>query len=65
MVPCNSPDGRRYDKGSFIMGIAAAAANYFILLPMFEVFMPLDRVIASFGAFIPEICPKQVIEKRS
>lgn len=44
--------------GSFIMGIAAAAANYFILLPMFEVFMPLDQVIASFGAFIPFIRTK-------
>lgn len=44
--------------GSFIMGIVAAAANYFILLPMFEVFMPLDQVIASFGAFIPFIRTK-------
>lgn len=44
--------------GSFIMGIAAAAVNYFILLPMFEVFMPLDQVIASFGAFIPFIRTK-------
>lgn len=40
------------------MGIAAAAANYFILLPMFEVFMPLDQVIASFRAFIPFIRTK-------
>lgn len=40
------------------MGIAAAAANYFILLPMFEVFMPLDQVIASFGTFIPFIRTK-------
>lgn len=44
--------------GSSIMGIAAAAANYFILLPMFEVFMPLDQVIASFRAFIPFIRTK-------
>ncbi len=44
--------------GSFIMGIAAAVANYFILLPMFEIFMPLDQVIASFGAFVPFIRTK-------
>ncbi len=37
--------------GSFIMGIAAAAANYFILLPMFEIFMPLDQVAASFSIY--------------
>lgn len=44
--------------GSFIMGIAAAAANYFILLPMFEIFMPLDQVAASFSTFIPFIQTK-------
>lgn len=44
--------------GSFIMGIIAAAANYFLLLPMFEIFMPLEQVIASFGAFIPFIRTK-------
>ena len=40
------------------MGITAALTNYFILLPMFEAFMPLDQVIASFGAFIPFIRTK-------
>ena len=40
---------------SFVMGIAAALANYFILLPLFETFMPLDQLIASFGAFLPFI----------
>lgn len=44
--------------GSIIMGIVAAIANYFILLPMFEIFMPLEQVIASFGAFIPFIRTK-------
>lgn len=44
--------------GSFAMGIVAAVTNYFILLPMFEIFMPLDQVIASFGAFIPFIQTK-------
>ena len=31
----------------------AALANYFILLPLFEQFMPVDQLIASFGEFIP------------
>lgn len=44
--------------GSLAMGIAAAAANYFILLPMFEVFMPLEQMIESFEMFIPFIHTK-------
>lgn len=44
--------------GSFAMGIAAAVANYFILLPLFETFMPLDQLIASFGEFLPFIKTK-------
>ena len=43
---------------SFGMGIVAAAANYFLLLPLFESFMPLDQLIASFGEFIPFIQTK-------
>ena len=43
---------------SFVMGIAAAIANYFILLPLFENFMPLDQLIASFGEFLPFIRTK-------
>lgn len=43
---------------SFVIGIAAALANYFILLPLFETFMPLDQLIASFGAFLPFIHTK-------
>ena len=43
---------------SFVMGIAAALANYFILLPLFEAFMPLDQLIASFGTFLPFIHTK-------
>lgn len=43
---------------SVVMGAAAALANYFILLPMFEMFMPLDQVIASFGEFLPFIRTK-------
>ena len=40
---------------SFVMGAAAALANYFILLPLFESFMPLDQLIASFAEFLPFI----------
>lgn len=43
---------------SLAMGIAAALANYFILLPLFENFMPLEQLIASFGAFLPFIRTK-------
>lgn len=43
---------------SFVMGIMSAVMNYFVLLPMFEPFMPLDQVIASFGVFIPFIRTK-------
>lgn len=45
-------------SASFVMGFAAALANYFILLPLFETFMPLDQLIASFGAFLPFIHTK-------
>ncbi len=43
---------------SVIMGIVAAITNYFILLPLFESFMPLEQLIASFGTFIPFIHTK-------
>ena len=45
-------------SGSIVMGVVAAIINYFILPPMFEMFMPLDQVIASFGSFIPFIKTK-------
>lgn len=44
--------------GSVAMGIMAAVTNYFILLPMFEQFMPLEEIIAAFGEFIPFIRTK-------
>lgn len=44
--------------GSFSMAVMAALTNYFILLPLFESFMPLDGVIASFAQFIPFIQTK-------
>lgn len=43
---------------SLVMGIVAALANYYILLPMFEMFMPLEQVIAAFGEFMPFIQTK-------
>ena len=47
--------------GSFCMGIAAALANYYILLPLFQTFMPMDEMIAAFAAFIPVIDSKRDI----
>ena len=44
--------------GSVAMSIMAAVTNYFILLPMFEQFMPLEEIIAAFGEFIPFIHTK-------
>lgn len=44
--------------GSLVMGVVAALTNYYILLPMFEQFMPLEQVIAAFGEFIPFIQTK-------
>lgn len=43
---------------SVVMGVMAAIVNYFILLPMFELFMPLEQMIASFNEFIPFIDTK-------
>lgn len=43
---------------SVAMGVMAAAANYFILLPMFETFLPLDQLIQAFGEFMPFIRTK-------
>ena len=43
---------------SFVMGVSAALANYFILLPLFEGFMPLEQLIASFGELLPFIHTK-------
>ena len=40
------------------MGVVAALTNYFILLPLFESFLPLDQLIASFAELIPFIRTK-------
>ena len=44
--------------GSVAMALMAALANYFILLPLFETFMPVNALIASFSEFIPFIHTK-------
>ena len=44
--------------GSIVMAIVAALANYFILLPLFEQFLPVDQLIASFSEFMPFIKTK-------
>ena len=44
--------------GSIVMGFVAALANYYILLPLFEQFLPVDRLIASFREFMPFIQTK-------
>lgn len=43
---------------SVTMAVTAVLTNYFILLPLFEGFMPLDALIASFAEFIPFIRTK-------
>ena len=44
--------------GSVVSGFVAAAMNYFVLLPLYEIFMPLDQVIAAFAEFFPFIHTK-------
>lgn len=44
--------------GSLAMGITAILTNYFILLPLFGQFLPIDQLIASFSEFIPFIRTK-------
>ena len=44
--------------GAVVMAAAAALANYFILFPMFNAFMPMDQIIAMFGELIPFIHTK-------
>ena len=43
---------------SVVTGVIATIVNYFILIPVFEAFMPLDQLIASFGEFMPFIKTK-------
>ncbi len=49
-----SPSFARMD----LSDLPALIVNYFILLPLFETFMPLNQLIASFGEFLPFIKTK-------
>ena len=53
LVPL-SPSFARMD----LSDLPALIVNYFILLPLFETFMPLNQLIASFGEFLPFIKTK-------
>ena len=44
--------------GSVCMGVMAAVMNYFVLLPLFQMFMPMEEMIAAFAAFVPFIQTK-------
>lgn len=44
--------------GSIVMAIVGSVVNYFILLPLFSGFMPMDAIIASFGVLVPIIKTK-------
>ena len=44
--------------GSACMGFMSALTNYYILLPLFEVFMPIEEMIHAFAEFIPFIHTK-------
>ena len=44
--------------GSLCMGVMAALMNYFVLLPLFQVFIPMEEMIAAFASFIPFINTK-------
>ena len=44
--------------GSLCMGVMAALMNYLVLLPLFQMFMPMEEMIAAFASFIPLIDSK-------
>ncbi|MDR0852601.1 MAG: ECF transporter S component [Clostridiales Family XIII bacterium] len=44
--------------GTVAMAVIAGLVNYFILIPMFNIFMPIDEIIKSFGEFMPFIQTK-------
>jgi len=43
---------------SIVMAVVSGILNYFVLLPMYSAFMPLEQVIAAFGEIIPFIKTK-------
>ena len=44
--------------GSVSIAVAAGLLNYFVLLPAYEQFMPIEAIIESFGSLIPFIKTK-------
>lgn len=44
--------------GSLAMGLVAALMNYYVLLPLFSKFMPLDAIIQTYGKILPVIKTK-------
>jgi riboflavin transporter FmnP len=44
--------------GSVVMGVVAVFANYFVLLPLYEKFMPIEQIIAAFSSIFPFIHTK-------
>lgn len=44
--------------GSVVMSLAAAVMNYYVLLPVFEQFMPMEQIIAEVGKLLPFIQTK-------
>ena len=41
--------------GSIAMAVAAGIINYFLLLPVYETFMPLEQIIVTFAEVLPFI----------
>ena len=44
--------------GTVLMAVIGAAVNYFIMLPFYTAFMPMDQIIAAGAALIPAIDSK-------
>jgi riboflavin transporter FmnP len=44
--------------GTVTMALVAGLLNYFVLLPMFSKFMPIDEIIGEFGKMLPFIKSK-------
>jgi riboflavin transporter FmnP len=41
--------------GSVVMAVVAVFANYFVLFPLYEKFMPMEQIIAAFANIFPFI----------
>jgi riboflavin transporter FmnP len=44
--------------GSLVMTVISGAMNYFVLLPLYSNFIPVDELIVAFSAFMPTIHTK-------